>query len=170
MISTVGCTSGQVVTDLETAVSAAGLVLPLILNAEGVPTSTVGLIAPLEAAATSCLAVVGTVTAAGGSTASMVAQITAVCAKIAVPVLPPNTPPNVITAINGLVSALNALMGYFGITLTNASLAAQFSKPAPTAAVITFTFNYSNAQKVRALKAAATAQNYRIQLLQAAGY
>ena len=158
------CTSAQVVSSLEAAVTAAGTVLPLILNAENVPPATVVLIAPFESAALACLNVVGTVTVAGGKATLIAAQIAAACAKIVAPVLPPNTPPLVISAVNGLATALTALLGYFGVTFNNAALSARFSMNAPKLSQIGGNFSYRSGEKLRALDATAKVQAMQIQL------
>ena len=136
-----GCSQGQVVSNLETAIQAAELILPLIGPSSGLDAATQTQIVGYLRASSTCLDQASTILKDGSlAPAQQAAGIAAACSAAVAPTLPAGTPANVASLVGNLALALEKFLAPF---------VAQRATPAAAAVKL----SPSNAARITAVQA-----------------
>ena len=150
----VGCTTDQVVADLQIGLQAITALFPLIAGAFGAPASVTNSVVAYAIAANSAFSQADTILLSNASTATKTAQIVALFAAVEAPVVPAQY-----SALASQVSTIAADVAKFLAALPAATPAAARAQPAPTTLsaasrtklIQAQTVAASNAEKLRTL-------------------
>lgn len=151
-----GCSSSQVVTDLEVAVDAVSVALPILAGAAGFPPSLVTQATVYLSAVNGCLSQASTILAGAGTDGAKSAQIAAACATSAAPAVP--------AQYQALANAISAVAGDLARFLAGLPQPVAMARTAGAGHVTKFSAR--DTERLRHANALAIANATRLALMQ----